>query len=125
MMQADEDDRLRLFKQFWVSRDPSPATRRNEVLIEYYRRINYANEQFKVPQLEGWATDRGMVYITLGLPDFVEREEFSATSKPVEVWVYNSVRLRLLFVDESGFGDYVLQNRQEFEEKTRWRRPQH
>jgi GWxTD domain-containing protein len=125
MRQADEDDRLRLFKQFWVSRDPSPATRRNETLIEYYRRINYANEQFKVPQLEGWATDRGMVYVTLGLPDFVEREEFSATSKPVEVWVYNSVRLRLLFVDESGFGDYVLQNRQEFDEKTRWRRPRH
>ena len=123
LRRAEEDERLRLFRQFWMSRDPTPTTKRNEALIEYYRRIDYANEQFRVPQLEGWATDRGMVYITLGLPDLVERDEFSAYSKPVEIWVYNTVRLRLVFVDEAGFGDYVLQNRQDFLERTRWSRP--
>ena len=122
---VSESERLRLFRSFWASRDPTPATRRNEALIEYYRRIAYANDRFDVPQLEGWATDRGMVYITLGLPDYIERESFAAGSKPTEVWVYNSMRLSLFFMDEAGFGDYVLQNRQEYMERVQWRRQQH
>jgi GWxTD domain-containing protein len=121
---AKEGERLRLFRSFWASRDPTPSTKRNEALIEYYRRIAYANEAFRVPQLEGWATDRGMVYLTLGLPDYIERESFAAGSKPLEAWVYNSMRLSLLFVDEAGFGDFILQNRQEYMERVQWRRPQ-
>ena len=74
------------------------------------------------PNLVGWATDRGMVYITLGLPDYVERQDFATASKPSEVWMYHSMQLQLVFLDEGGFGDYVLQNRQEFLERTRWRR---
>jgi len=122
LREAEEDERLRLFRQFWISRDPTPATKRNEALTEYYRRIEYANEVFDVPQLEGWATDRGMVYITLGLPDHVERDEFTGGSKPVEVWVYNSMRLRLLFRDDTGFGDFTLVNRQEYLERVQMRR---
>ena len=121
---AQEDRRLRLFRNFWASRDPTPMTKRNESLIEYYRRITYANETFGVPQLEGWATDRGMVYITLSLPDYIERESFAMGSKPIEVWVYNSMKLNLIFVDDSGFGDFVLQNRQEYMERVQWRRRQ-
>ncbi|MFO7767834.1 MAG: GWxTD domain-containing protein [bacterium] len=117
-----EEERLRLFRQFWISRDPTPGTKRNEALTEYYRRIEYANEVFGVPQLEGWATDRGMVYITLGLPDHVERDDFTPGSKPVEVWVYNSMRLRLLFRDDTGFGDFTLVNRQEYLERVQMRR---
>jgi GWxTD domain-containing protein len=120
---AEEDERLRMFRSFWASRDPTPMSRRNEALIEYYRRISYANEMFDVPHQEGWATDRGMVYITLGLPDYIERESFAAGSKPMEAWMYNSMRLTLLFVDDSGFGEYVLQNRQEYLERVQWRAP--
>ncbi len=123
LRQAPEGSRLSLFRQFWASRDPTPGTKRNESMIEYYRRIAYANDTFGVPQLEGWATDRGMVYITLGLPDFIERQQFARESKPSELWVYNSVRLRLSFLDESGFGDYVLQNRDEYMERVQWRPP--
>jgi len=120
---APEEERLRIFRNFWISRDPTPGTKRNEALVEYYRRIEYANEQFRVQNMEGWATDRGMVYITLGLPDLVERAEFDRYgSKPRELWVYNSMRLQLIFDDETGFGDFILQNRQEFLERTRWGR---
>lgn len=120
---AGGGQRLTLFKQFWASRDPTPGTKRNEVMLEYYRRISYANETFDVPQLEGWATDRGMVYITIGLPDYVERVEFARGAMPAQLWVYSSLRLQLLFVDETGFGDYVLQNRDEYLERVRLRPP--
>jgi hypothetical protein len=32
------------------------------------------------------------------------------------------MRLQLIFDDETGFGDFILQNRQEFLERTRWGR---
>jgi len=120
---APQDQRLSLFRQFWASRDPTPGTKRNESMIEYYRRIAYANETFGVPQLDGWATDQGMVYITLGLPDYIERQQFARGSKPAQLWVYNTVRLNLLFVDESGFGDFILQNRDEYMQRVQWRPP--
>lgn len=123
LQEAPEEERLRYFRNFWISRDPTPGSKRNEALVEYYRRIEYANEQFRVQNLEGWATDRGMVYLTLGLPDVVERAEFDRYgSKPRELWVYNSMRLQLVFQDETGFGDFTLLNRQEFLERTRWGR---
>jgi len=123
LREAPEGQRLSLFRRFWASRDPTPGTKRNESMVEYYRRIAYANETFGVAQLEGWATDRGMVYITLGLPDYIERQQFARGSKPAQLWVYNSVRLNLLFVDESGFGDFVLQNRDEYMQRVQWRPP--
>jgi GWxTD domain-containing protein len=119
LREADTDQRLRLFREFWMSRDPTPRTKRNETLIEYYRRIAYANEHFGLQNQAGWATDRGMVYITMGLPDQVEREDMSLTSRPVEVWIYNQYPLRLIFDDPAGFGDYRLRNRQEYFDKVR------
>lgn len=120
---APEGRRLAFFKQFWASRDPTPGTKRNEVMLEYYRRIAYANEMFDVPQLAGWATDRGMVYLTLGLPDYVDRSEFARGSNPAQIWVYNSMRLHLLFEDDSGFGDFKLVNRDEYRERVQVRIP--
>ena len=120
---APEERRLSFFRQFWASRDPSPGTKRNEVMIEYYRRVAYANEMFSIPQLDGWATDRGEVYLTLGLPDFVERSEFGRGSNPAQVWVYNSERLQLLFEDDSGFGDFKLMNRDEYRQRVRMQIP--
>ncbi|MFC1545740.1 GWxTD domain-containing protein, partial [Gemmatimonadota bacterium] len=120
---APEERRLAFFKQFWISRDPTPGTKRNEVMLEYYRRVAFANEQFDVPQLDGWATDRGMVYLSLGLPDYVDRSEFSTGSNPAQIWVYNSMRLHLLFEDDSGFGDFTLINRDDFRERVQERIP--
>ena len=123
LQDVPEEEHLRSFRNFWISRDPTPGTKRNEALVEYYRRIAYANDLFKIQNLEGWATDRGMVYLTLGLPDLVQRSEMDRYgSKPNEIWVYNSMKLQLIFVDEAGFGGYVLQNREEFLLRTRWRR---
>jgi GWxTD domain-containing protein len=120
---APEERRLAFFRQFWASRDPSPGTKRNEIMLEYYRRVAYANEMFSIPQLDGWATDRGEVYLTLGLPDFVERSEFARGSNPAQVWVYNSERLQLLFEDDSGFGDFKLMNRDEYRQRVRMQIP--
>src|SRR5262245_3644130 len=58
-------------EQFWSRRDPDPRTGNNEFKEEHYRRIAYANENFFSGK-DGWATDRGRIYITFGPPTHIE-----------------------------------------------------
>lgn len=103
------DDRMNAFLEFWKKKDPTPNTEENELLYEYYRRVNYANENFK-HYFEGWKTDMGMIYIILGAPSNVERHPFEYNSKPYEIWDYYDINRRFIFVDQTGFGDYRLLN---------------
>ena len=62
-----DDERDAFIEQFWRRRDTDPATAINEFREEHYRRIAYANDRFR-SGIEGWATDRGRIYITFGPP---------------------------------------------------------
>ena len=102
-----KDDKLKRYLAFWKTQDPTPSTQENEVFDEYYRRVSYANAHFS-HYIEGWKTDRGMVFILLGPPDNVERHPFDIDSKPYEVWEYYNLNRSFVFLDETGFGDYRL-----------------
>ncbi len=106
---ADYTQKLERFVDFWRKKDPTPQSTENELFTEYYRRVDYANRNFK-QMLEGWRSDMGMVYITLGAPNNVERHPFEYNSKPYEVWEYYDINRRFTFVDITGFGDYRLIN---------------
>ena len=105
------EEKMELFRAFWKKKDPSPNTEENELMLEYYRRIDYANQNFKGYKGRGWATDMGMVYIMLGPPDQVHREPVAMDSRPYEYWEYYNIQRTFLFVDQTGFGDYRLVNR--------------
>ncbi len=118
MMKAKGPLRREFFERFWRERDPSPGTERNELLDEYYRRVEYANANFR-DMRDGWKSDRGMVYIMLGEPNEVSRDtyprsyfrSFSGRNvKAWEVWKYYELNRSFLFVDETGFGTYRLEN---------------
>lgn len=96
------------FIDFWKSKDPNPNTKYNEVMVEYYRRVKYANEHFSTAYTPGWKSDMGMVYIIFGMPSNIERHPFELDSKPYEVWQYDELSREFIFVDETGFGDYRL-----------------
>ena len=104
--ETPEEQRGR-FLEYWNKRDPDPQTARNELMEEYYHRIEYANRNFS-HYLEGWRTDRGMVYIRFGPPENIERHPFETNSRPYEVWHYYDQNYEFVFVDETGFGDYRL-----------------
>ncbi len=103
------EDKLNRFIAFWKKKDPSPNTIENEVLNEYFRRVAYANAHFK-SYYDGWKTDMGMIYITLGPPNQVERQPVAIDSKPYEVWLYYDLNKTFIFVDRTNFGDYYLVN---------------
>jgi len=116
---SDEIDKIRKsssseikqknFILFWKSKDPSPGTSRNELMLEYYKRINTANERYS-HYIDGWKTDMGMVYIIFGEPSNIERFPFTENTKPYEIWDFYSLNKQFIFMDESGFGDYKLTN---------------
>ncbi|MCB2203735.1 GWxTD domain-containing protein [bacterium] len=103
----DEDERRRRFEQFWERHNPNPGADSNPAMIEYYNRVAYANKHFR-HHFEGWKTDRGMVYIIYGPPDYIDRHPLDVESKPYEIWEFYDINRRFVFVDESGFGDYRL-----------------
>ncbi len=102
-----QEEKQRRFLKFWKSKDPTPNTPKNELMIEYYNRIKIANDRYS-HYVEGWKTDMGMVYIIYGNPSNIDRHPFESDSKPYEIWEYYDLRKRFVFVDDSGFGDYRL-----------------
>lgn len=67
-------------EKFWVNCTGNQE-RAKEVIRKYYNRVQDANLYF-TSYLEGWKTDRGMVYLIFGSPNVIYREENS------ETWVY-------------------------------------
>jgi len=69
-----DEEREHFIEQFWQRRDPKqPGTAENELKVEHYRRIAYANEHFGTRSgRQGWQTDRGYIYIVYGPPDEID-----------------------------------------------------
>ena len=104
---ATSDEKQKRFLEFWSTRNPNPKSSNNDLMEEYYSRLEYANKNYAC-YMDGWKTDRGMVFIQYGLPDNVERHPFDADSRPYEIWYYYNQNREFVFVDETGFGDYRL-----------------
>lgn len=98
-------------RQFWQSRNPTPAQKDNPLQKEYYRRVMTANRQFSSPGANrpGWKTDRGYVYIVYGPPTDVDRPRpgFGETER-YEIWYYRNIQKRFVFQDKFGNSDYRL-----------------
>lgn len=107
MVSSKAEEKRKLFTQFWKSRDPSPETESNELMKEYYRRIQYSNEHFASFQ-EGWKADMGMIFILFGHPNEIERHPIENFRKPYEIWYYYGINRNFVFQDYSGFGEYHL-----------------
>jgi GWxTD domain-containing protein len=109
MKKVDPDLRLATWNEFWKARDRSPQTPENEIKNEYYRRLRYADVNYGVFGRNGWKSDFGMVYITYGPPSEIERHPFDRDRKPFQIWYYYERKLRFLFIDHNGYGEYELQ----------------
>lgn len=109
-----QEEKVRRFLEFWKKLDPTPSTEYNEAFEEYYERIYYANAQFK-SYIEGWQTDRGMVYVVLGPPATIQTQTDFNYNRNYEIWNYTT--RTFIFVDYSGFGDYRLYSPPTFSEK--------
>ncbi len=95
--------------ELWRRRDPTPDTPRNEMQLEFFRRVRYAERHFQGFG-PGWRSDMGRIYIKFGPPDQIENRPSSLTTPQIEIWYYNQPYRRLVFGDREGFGRYTLIN---------------
>ena len=95
-----------LFKKLWKHRDPTPDTEVNELMNEYYKRVAYSNIHFE-SFIDGWETDRGMIYIIFGPPDDIDRFMAQQRQEPFETWQYYRIQESFTFIGDN-FGHYSL-----------------
>lgn len=107
---APDSLRPQAWRDFWNASDPVSLTPENEALNTYLTKVQIASQRFTESADPGWLTDRGEVFITLGDPDemYDLENEYSRTGVHGIRWIYSSLRLDLLFLDQTGFGRYRM-----------------
>jgi len=93
------------FREYWTPKDPTPGTEFNELMVEYYRRVDIAYERFSSATTPGFASDQGKTYILMGEPDRITRR-FPPDQPALEIWEYGD--RQIMFQASSGFGDFKL-----------------
>lgn len=108
-----DDARDQFMQKFWDIRNPDPGSPENTYKDDIYKRIAYADANFGAgSNEEGWRTDRGRAYITLGPPQQKEVHYNAANMFPVEIWFYSFNHPSLppffyiMFYKHEGFGDF-------------------
>ncbi|MCK5700070.1 MAG: GWxTD domain-containing protein, partial [Cyclobacteriaceae bacterium] len=99
LLDADNDEYQNVLHNYWKKYDPTPDTEYNELMEEFYSRIDYAALEFRgISKKNGLSTDRGKVYIRFGEPDEIERFS-NDLGYVVETWIYTTPSQKFLFVD--------------------------
>jgi GWxTD domain-containing protein len=105
LRRGNSSEKEQKFRTFWEQRDPTPETEFNELMTEYYKRIDQAYEQFTTPSKPGHESDQGKIYIVYGPPENVDRR-FPSSGNAQEVWTYGD--RTFIFTATTGFGDFQL-----------------
>jgi GWxTD domain-containing protein len=103
------------FEKFWLNRLGN-RERAKESIRKYYNRVQDANTYYS-SYIEGWKTDRGMIYILFGPPNAVYH------TASTEAWIYgednNINTLRYLFSKVNNpftDNDYSLERSQSYKQ---------
>jgi len=110
-----DEARDKFINDFWEVRNPVPGSAVNTYKEEFYQRIAFANSRFSVGSgTDGWRTDRGHIYITLGAPQSKQIYRGAGNLRAFEIWFYANASPALptafyvLFYDRNSTGDYVI-----------------
>lgn len=105
MKRGNRTERERRFRMFWKERDPTPETEFNELMVEFYSRIDQAWNRFTTPEKPGYDSDQGRALILYGEPRRTERR-YPTDAPTQEIWHYPD--RTLIFEATTGFGDFRL-----------------
>src|SRR5216684_3561100 len=110
---TSNEARDKFIENFWEIRNPNPGSPSNAYKDEIYQRIAFADARFGIGSgVEGWRTDRGRTYITLGPPQQKQVFRNSANLYPIEIWFYGGANSALppffyvMFYQREGGGEY-------------------
>jgi len=85
----NNSDAAEFQKIFWARRDPNLDTPDNEFQVEYQKLVAEVDPRFKAAGRPGSQTDCGKIYILLGAPDAVKKEQSAEVAfRQPETWTY-------------------------------------
>jgi GWxTD domain-containing protein len=79
----DPEARVAFIEKFWAERDPTPDTPMNEYELEFWQRVEQADQRFTSQTTPGALDDRGRVLILLGTPTSTDND-----SRNYLTWVF-------------------------------------
>ena len=91
--------------KYWKEQDPTPDTPVNELMEEFFDRVDYANTYFGTLST-GWRSDQGRIYIKFGKPIQIDTSQPDTYGRVYQIWHYPMGR-QFIFLDD-GFGEYRL-----------------
>ncbi len=107
-LQSMGKDYNKTLVDYWDKKDPTPNTKFNELMNEFYNRIDYCEKSFRNIAGNGGAkSDRGKIYIKYGAPDSIDRSN-NDDDKVVESWNYKKLHRTFIFLDKEGTGKFQL-----------------
>ena len=107
MKHGSFEDRRKMLEEFWKPKDKTPETAYNEVMTEYYRRVDYAVKNFgTLRNPDGSKSDRGRIHILHGPPTKIDRALDPAGFQ--EIWSYENLGKKFIFMDKTKSGTYEL-----------------
>jgi GWxTD domain-containing protein len=108
LQEGGYEERRENLETFWKQRDKTPGTAENELMTEYYRRVDHAVRNFGTLRIpDGSRTDRGKIYILYGPPTSTDRA-LDPVGGFQEIWIYEKLGKKFVFVDQGKSGNYVL-----------------
>ena len=106
----NDTERREWVNRYWLSKDPTPDTPKNEMMVEHYIRAKLARQFFKRKKWPGW-DKRGEIFIRYGAPGVRARIPAEVTVRkthaPGELWHYPEHTMVVIFRDETLTGNYV------------------
>ena len=109
LLDVDSDKYYAALNKFWEKFDPTPKTKFNPLMEEYYWRVDYASKHFApVSGKSGLTTDRGKIFVKYGKPFKIERSS-NQYGKIIEKWIFKKPQRVFEFVDKNGTGNFSLE----------------
>lgn len=106
MKDSDNDKKADLIMKYWKQKDPTKDTPYNEMMTEYFRRVDYAFFNYQtIQEKDGAKTERGKIYILFGKPDNIEKSIKDGVQ--TEIWNYKKISKKFYFELVSN-GLYIL-----------------
>jgi GWxTD domain-containing protein len=108
MRSGNEREMMRAFRRYWRDQDRTPETEYNELMTEYFMRVDETIDRYQTLfERNGAMTDRGKVYILFGPPEETQRI-LNQDDPAQEIWNYPSLNKSFHFIDRNHNCDYKL-----------------
>ncbi|MBN2366177.1 MAG: GWxTD domain-containing protein [Calditrichaeota bacterium] len=112
---GNKKERLSKFQGYWHQKDPDTSTAFNEIMNEYYSRVDSVDRVFgRRNGYYGWRTDPGKILLLYGHPDKIEDQSLRPV-QPYLKWTYFLPERTINFIFEAvdGRKSYKLIEKEE------------